>query len=197
MFLTAEVCAELPIDYMLALVLSVGAFFGPARPLAAGPARLAASLRSAGPRLSYESAAEDKKAAEALEQANKMVDSFVDMLGDLTPPPSLMALKDAIGEGELAAVRVAQYVLLIDQTLDYDLDEATSKVSVLTLDFTKTDDEVLVTKMRYLYTYGIKMYMAEMVTQDELQAVVLEKLASRVNMDGAALDQWLEVPAVV
>jgi hypothetical protein len=24
-----------------------------------------------------------------------------------------------------------------------------------------------------------------------------EKLASRVNMDGAALDQWLEVPAVV
>ena len=71
---------------MLALLLSAPAFFGFARPLAAGPARPAASLRSAGPRLSYESAAEDKKAAEALEQANKMVDSFVDMLGDLPPP---------------------------------------------------------------------------------------------------------------
>ena len=97
---------------MLALLLSAPAFFGFARPLAAGPARPAASLRSAGPRLSYESAAEDKKAAEALEQANKMVDSFVDMLGDLPPPPSLMALKDAVGVGELAAVRIAQYVLL-------------------------------------------------------------------------------------
>ena len=108
-----------------------------------------------------------------------------------------MALKDAVGEGELAAVRIAQYVLLIDQTLDYELDPETSKVSASALDLSKTDDEVVVTKMRYLYTYGIKMYMAEMVTQDQLQAVVLEKLASRVNMDGAALDKWLEVPAVV
>ena len=41
------------------------------------------------------------------------------------------------------------------------------------------------------------MFMAEMVTQEQLQEVVLEKLASRVNMDGAALDKWLEVPAVV
>ena len=147
--------------------------------------------------MSYESAAEDKKAAEALEQANKMVDSFVDMLGDMTPPASLIALKDAIGEGELAAVRVAQFSLLIDQTLDYEMDPETSTVSSLTLDFTKTDDEAVVTKMRYLYTYGIKMFMAEMVTQDQLQAVVLDKLASRVNMDGAAFDQWLEVPAVV
>ena len=47
------------------------------------------------------------------------------------------------------------------------------------------------------HSYGIKMFMAEMVTQEQLQEVVLEKLASRVNMDGAALDKWLEVPAVV
>ena len=106
---------------MLALVLSAPAFFGPARPLAAGPARLAAGSRSAGPRLSYESAAEEKKASEALEQANLMVDSFVNMLGDAEPPASLIALKDAIGEGELGAVRLAQYALLIDQTLDYEL----------------------------------------------------------------------------
>ena len=182
---------------MLALVLSAPAFFGPARPLAAGPARLAAGSRSAGPRLSYESAAEEKKASEALEQANTMVDSFVNMLGDVEPPASLIALKDAIGEGELGAVRLAQYALLIDQTLDYELDPETQTISASTLDLSKTDDEEVVAKFRYLYNYGIKMFLAEMVTQEQLQEVVLEKLASRVNMDGAALDKWLEVPAVV
>ena len=180
---------------MLALVLSVRAFFGPARPLAAGPARLlqAVSLRrSVGPRL-----CEAKQAEEALEQANRMVDSFVDMLGDLAPPASLIALKDAIGEGELSGVRVAQFVLLVDQTLEYELNPETSTVSSSTLEYDNTEDEALVTKMRYLYTYGIKMFMAGLVTQEQLQAVVLNKLASRVNMDGAAFDQWLEVPAVV
>ena len=147
--------------------------------------------------MSYESAAEEKKASEALEQANIMLDSFVNMLGDLEPPTSLIALKDAIGEGELGAVRLAQYALLIDQTLDYELDPETQTISASTLDLSKTDDEEVVTKFRYLYTYGIKMFMAEMVTQEQLQEVVLEKLASRVNMDGAALDKWLEVPAVV
>lgn len=55
---------------------------------------------------------------DALEQASASADAFYSMLGDLQPPPSSLAsLKDAIASGDLKKVRVAQYNLLIDQTL--------------------------------------------------------------------------------
>ena len=76
---------------MLALVLSAPAFVGPARPLAAGPARLAAGSRSAGPRLSYESAAEEEKASEALEHAKPVVKKQ----GHLFSPPIFNSLADS------------------------------------------------------------------------------------------------------
>ena len=44
---------------------------------------------------------------------------------------------------------------------------------------------------------GIKMFMSELLTQEQLQEIVLQKLAARVELDGPAFDKWLEVPAVV
>jgi len=41
------------------------------------------------------------------------------------------------------------------------------------------------------------MFMADMIEQEALQAVVMEKLAGKVGLDGAGLDQWLDMPAVV
>ena len=44
---------------------------------------------------------------------------------------------------------------------------------------------------------GIKMFMSELLTQEQLQEIVLQKLAAKVELDGPAFDKWLEVPAVV
>ena len=41
------------------------------------------------------------------------------------------------------------------------------------------------------------MFMADMIEQEALQAVVMEKLAGKVGLDGPGLDQWLDMPAVV
>ena len=208
---------------MLALVLGTAAFTGPARPPAlARPAALAS--RSAVTRMCEEPS--------PLELATKMCDNFVEMCerGGATPPTALATLKEAIREGDLPAVRAAQYELLIQQTLEYDLDEEKQSVTAVSIDYSKTDDEAVVAKMKYLYTYGIKvrcghisdtfiataplyplngtltdrawprsaqMFMSDMLTQEQLQQIVLDKLASRVGMDGQAFDKWLEVPAVV
>ena len=200
---------------MLALVLGTAAFTGPTRPPAlARPAALAS--RSAVTRMCEEPS--------PLELATKMCDNFVEMCerGGATPPTALATLKEAIREGDLPAVRAAQYELLIQQTLEYDLDEEKQSVTAASIDYSKTDDEAVVAKMKYLYTYGIKvrcghisdtfiasaltdrawprsaqMFMSDMLTQEQLQQIVLDKLASRVGMDGQAFDKWLEVPAVV
>ena len=207
---------------MLALVLGTAAFTGPARPPAlARPAALAS--RSAVTRMCEEPS--------PLELATKMCDNFVEMCerGGATPPTALATLKEAIREGDLPAVRAAQYELLIQQTLEYDLDEEKQSVTAASIDYSKTDDEAVVAKMKHLYTYGIKvrcghisdtlsprhlstpltaltdrawprsaqMFMSDMLTQEQLQQIVLDKLASRVGMDGQAFDKWLEVPAVV
>ena len=47
------------------------------------------------------------------------------------------------------------------------------------------------------HSYGLNMFMADMIEQEALQAVVMEKLAGKVGLDGAGLDQWLDMPAVV
>ena len=48
-------------------------------------------------------------------------------------------------------------------------------------DISLADDEEVVTKFRYLYNYGIKMFLAEMVTQEQLQEVVL---LQQTDMEG-------------
>ncbi|EOD13764.1 hypothetical protein EMIHUDRAFT_451891 [Emiliania huxleyi CCMP1516] len=135
---------------------------------------------------------------DALEQASASADAFYSMLGDLQPPASLASLKDAIASGDLKKVRVAQYNLLIDQTLLYDVEgEGEGATLVPTAAKMEQDDPLTKEKMRYAYSYGIKMFMADMIEQEALQAVVMEKLAGKVGLDGAGLDQWLDMPAVV
>merc|ERR1719217_864306 len=80
----------------------------------------------------------------ALEQATKMCDNFMEMASDeCTPPSSLANLKEAIASGELPAVRAAQYELLIDQTLSFDLNEEDGTLSPSKLEaFNKDDPDV-------------------------------------------------------
>ena len=133
----------------------------------------------------------------ALEQATAMCDRCVSMMNDeCTPPTALADLKDAIASGDLPAVRVAQLSLLIEQTLSFDVSED-GVLSPTALDVSNKDDEEVMGKYQYLYSYGIKMFTAGLVPQDKLQQIVLEKLAARVGLDGPAFDKWLQVPAVV
>ena len=93
------------------------------------------------------------------------------------------------------------------------------------VDFKNTDDPKVQEKMRYVYSCenapagsncnapdtaphrasrahlalpdGISMFKKGFITEDALKDAVLNKVASRVSMDGPGFDKWLEVPAVV
>ena len=64
------------------------------------------------------------------------------------------------------------------------------------MDYADKDDDEVKKKLRYVYGYGITMYMRGMLEEDFLKEMVLERLAGRVGLDGAAFDQYLDMPAV-
>lgn len=132
------------------------------------------------------------------EMATAQADNLMIMLGDVDPPASLPGVKAAIQSGDLGQLRLAQFKLLIDQTLLYDTEgEGEDTRLVPTVATMQRDDEMAKEKMRYVYAYGIKMFMAGFLEQDQLQEVVLERLAKPVGLDGPGFDKWLEMPAVV
>ena len=132
-----------------------------------------------------------------LEQAEKMCDGLVAMLSDdCTPPTELATLKEAIAAGDVAAIRGAQLELLIEQTLAFDLTED-GKLVPTKMDISNKEDEEVMKKMAHLYAYGIKMFKMDMIGQESLQSVVLERLAKPVGLDGKAFDEWLAVPAAI
>mmetsp|Transcript_4345 Transcript_4345/g.14026 ORF Transcript_4345/g.14026 Transcript_4345/m.14026 type:complete len:180 (+) Transcript_4345:130-669(+) len=132
------------------------------------------------------------------EMATAQGDSLMMMLGNLEPPPSLPGLKEAISSGDLGKLRVAQFELLIDQTLMYDTEGEGDSIRLQPTAATMAqDDDLTKEKMRYVYAYGIKMFMAGFLEQETLQEIILERLAKKVGLDGPGFDQWLEMPAVV
>lgn len=134
---------------------------------------------------------------EVLEQAEKMCDGLVAMLSDdCTPPTELATLKEAISGGDVAAIRVAQLELLIEQTLAFDITEE-GKLEPTKLDISNKEDEEVMQKMAHLYAYGIKMFKMDMIGQEPLQNIVLERLAKPVGLDGKSFDEWLAVPAAI
>ena len=56
-------------------------------------------------------------------------------------------------------------------------------------------DAELVGRMQYVYSYGIKMFQAGMITEEALKPIILDELCARVGMTGEELDQWLAMPA--
>ncbi len=142
----------------------------------------------------------DDSLEQAVEQAVAYADSTFGMLADgAVPPRSLARLKEAIRDVDQSAdplpLRAAIFDVLIDQTLDYEV-EGDKLVPSSLLDYSVTTDDRVVEKMRYLYTYGLNMLRAGMIAEDALTQLVTEKLCARVGLDGPAFDAWLEVPAV-
>jgi len=140
---------------------------------------------------------------QTLEQAVTMgrsaIDSLIGMLAEgEDPPDSLKGLKSACDEAADAKdINLKMYLVLIDQALNYKVNEETGTMSRVELDFNNREDEQVASKMAYCYEYGIKMFMRGLLKEDDLKQVVLEQLAGKVGLDGPAFDQWLGTPAVV
>ena len=97
-------------------------------------------------------------------------------------------------EGDPATITQRLYELMVEQTLDYDV--ADEKLVLTAVDYANRDDEAVREKLSYIYRYGITMYQKEMIAKEPLMTIVLERIASRVGMNGEEFDQWLQVPAV-
>ena len=122
--------------------------------------------------------------ANPFELATAQADNMMNMLGELDPPPSLLGLKQAVSSGDIDQLRAAQFELLVDQTLLYDTagDDETGMTLVPTTATMAQDDEITKEKMRYVYSYGIKMFMAGFLKQENLQEIVIERLAKKVTI---------------
>jgi hypothetical protein len=122
------------------------------------------------------------------------------LLGDVSSPVSMANLREAM-DSENARPQIPEllFLMLIDQTLEYDLlvsEDGDSKRLVPTdVDYSSLDLRV-VEKMNFLYLYGIMMFKRRFISAEALKSIVLRCLASRVGMDGAAFDRWLGAPAV-
>ena len=130
--------------------------------------------------------------AQAIDQMLSMLEEGVD------PPPSLMQLKVSLTEEDEAAMRTNIYLLLVDQSLDYDTVEKDGMVVLVptVVDYMNAEDPVVKEKMKYVYSYGIQMYKRGIIEAEQLKKIVLDRLAGRIGMDGPTFDRYLEMPAV-
>jgi len=132
--------------------------------------------------------------------AAQAIDQMMSILQEgVQPPPSMMQLKQSLNDGDEHAMKTNIYLLLVDQSLDYDTVEEGDLVSMVptTVDYYNTEDPRVKDKMRYVYSYGISMFKRGMIDGEHLKSIVLEKLAGRIGMDGPTFDQYLEMPAAV
>eukprot|EP00316_Scyphosphaera_apsteinii_P021375 CAMPEP_0119303138 /NCGR_PEP_ID=MMETSP1333-20130426/4624_1 /TAXON_ID=418940 /ORGANISM="Scyphosphaera apsteinii, Strain RCC1455" /LENGTH=173 /DNA_ID=CAMNT_0007305731 /DNA_START=45 /DNA_END=566 /DNA_ORIENTATION=+ len=129
--------------------------------------------------------------------ATASIDNVLRMCGeDVEPPKSLVSLKLAVKNDDEVAMSTGMYNVLVEQTLDYDTvgEGEAMRLKATSLDYSQTDDDRVKQKMRYVYSYGISMYQRGLIAPELLKDIVLNRLASRVGMDGPAFDQWLEMP---
>ena len=118
------------------------------------------------------------------------------MLGDdVDPPSTLLPLKSSISEGDPNAISAALYTLMVEQALDYDVNDG--QLFKTKLDITNKEDDAVKEKLMYIYSYGITMFKRGLIQQEPLQQIVEERIAKRVGLDGPGLDQWLNVPAAM
>ena len=135
--------------------------------------------------------------AQAQEQAASAMDQMLNLLGDLEPPEALRELKFAMmDDADAAKIRALLYKCVIVQQLDYNLvEEDPPRLEKAAFDFKNREDDELIGRMQYVYSYGIKMFQAGMISEADLKPIVLEELCGRVGMTGEELDQWLAMPA--
>jgi hypothetical protein len=89
------------------------------------------------------------------------------------------------------------YELLCTSLLDYDRDEGDEDKLVPSPNkgaAIPKDAPGLIEVMTNLYVYGIRMIPSGFIEVDRCKLIVEERLAKRVGMTGAELDDWLDVP---
>jgi hypothetical protein len=128
--------------------------------------------------------------------ATAAIDNIMAMCpDDVDPPTAAMAdLKSAVSSGDTMEIGNKMYLLLIEQCLNYDIMDG--KMQKTVVDYSNLEDEEVMKKMTYIYTYGISMFKKGLVAEDALKDAVLNRLAAKVGKDGPGFDQWLAIPAV-
>lgn len=97
--------------FLLAMLSVASAFRGPST------LRPAHAMRSATPVC-------EEAAPSMAETATAAIDQLLGLLSDeAEPPKSLLPLKNAISEGDEAAISVALYSVMVEQALDYDMND--------------------------------------------------------------------------
>ena len=134
------------------------------------------------------------------DMAMAAIDNVLRMCQECDPPKALIGVKNALEEGEQLAIGNAMYLLLVEQCLDFDPVEDPQaeypQLQPTTTDWKNLEDPKVKEKLGYVYNYGIGMFQKGMISEDALKDAVLSKVAARVDMDGPAFDQWLQIPAV-
>lgn len=139
----------------------------------------------------------DAPGIDVAKAAQDALDNILNVLGDgVEGPESMGDVEKAIAGGDNLAIGDALYKMLVDQHLNYDMTKEGQMVPTI-VDYSKTDDAEVKAKVGYVYSYGISMMKNGLIAQDKLIDTVLNRVATQVNMDGPALDKWLEIPAAI
>lgn len=135
---------------------------------------------------------EKKPELNITEAALSAVSHVMSSLPDGAEPPSeIPSLNQAIEGGERSAIGSALYQLVLKQAVDFDMNDG--KMVPTVVDFTNKDDKKLKEKLSYAYRYGVKMASQGYFGIDVLTDIVVNKLASRIGLDGPAFEAWLGV----
>ena len=132
-----------------------------------------------------------------LDAAKNQVDGFRQSHGGHSPD-ELKQLEAAIAsDADTPEIGALMYELLCASLLDYDRDESDENKLVPSPTAGQPipkDAPGLVDVMTNLYVYGIRMIPSGFIDVDRCKQIVEERLAKRVGMSGAELDEWLDVP---
>ena len=127
-------------------------------------------------------------------QAASMLTEGVKGFADgVSLPDSIGKLELAVKDDDIGSIYASMFEVTIDSNLDYEPDEdkklrpSTTEYSAATMDDTAVQQRVAA-----LYGMGMRMLLAAgPATSEKIKDVVLRKLATRMGMDGKALDDWV------
>lgn len=135
--------------------------------------------------------------AKQSEQLTKQVASMISefpktLMPGIAAPASLAKLEESYKANDVQAMFLGIYELTIEGECMYQANADGKLEPLQDIDWTDTKDETVQAKMKYLYTMGLRMLgSAGPETQEKIKKLVLDKLVSRVGLDGKAFDDWL------
>jgi len=141
----------------------------------------------------------EKAQAQRLEALSNQVDAMLTefpkkLAPGVAPPAGMAKLEEAFKAKDASQMFIGIYEVTIEGELMYQVnaDELLEPLDESDIDWTNKDDEVVKAKMKYLYGMGLRMLgSAGPETSEKIKQLVLDKLVSKVGMEGKAFDDWL------